>query len=73
MSCFLGKNIAEPDSHDGKIFGDARENIELFNAGASTVDTWRVDDHDASPSNRGLDDVDLAGARLEPLANHLLL
>jgi len=55
------------------MFGNARENIGFFHAGASVVDTGRVYDHDALPTNFSLNGPDFASARLKTLADLLLL
>jgi len=40
------------------MFGNAYENISLFDASASVVDARGIDEHDTFPMNASLDDVD---------------
>ena len=55
------------------MVGNIYENIGLSHARASIVDTRGIDDHNGLSTNVGLDNTDLAGARLEALADLLLL
>jgi len=52
---------------------NARKNFGLCHAGASVVDARGVDDHDALSANLGLNDVDIAGARVNVSADLLLV
>jgi len=53
--------------------GNICEDIGLSHARTSVVNTRSINDHNGFPANLGLDDTDLAGARLETLADLLLL
>jgi len=64
---------ANSNVHIFEEVGDTCEDISLLHAGAAIVDAWGVDDHDTFSADGGLDDSDLASARLHTPTNSLLL
>jgi len=68
----VGKR-ASLDPHFFETTTDACDDVGLFRAGSGVVYAWRIDDHHTLPFDLGLDDVDIAGTRLQTVADLLLL
>ena len=59
--------------HCFEATGNGYEEVGLFYARTCVVNAWRIDDHDRFPANNGLQNTNLAGTRLETLADILSL
>ena len=52
---------------------NAYEDVGLVQAGASSIDTGGIDDHNAFTANLGFHDADVPSARLEVIADPALI
>jgi len=55
------------------VASNAYEDVSLFQAGASIIDTGGIDDHNAFAANLGLNDADIASARPEAITDPPLI
>ena len=69
--CLRSKTKWNLDSHAAKMFRNAFKNVILVRV--RVVDAWRIQNHNGLSANISHDDADIAGTRLEPIANTLQL